>query len=226
MDNHYEEDAELQAAIALSLGLLVPNNNNNNNNDKYHITTTNNNNNTTSTTTTTPIPMEIDENHDDDDNDEDKDRKLPAQNHFSQSIPKLAPPPPCLPNPQHFSGRVRRWYSTSSTTGSSNNNNNCGCNVADIHNILWDSSIVTLSQDQQRWVSQGIQFKEDGGVMCKDNHHHDHNDNNNNNNKDNGTNTVNSTIRMGQNTNHTLLSSSKMSLLWKTVITNHHGMYN
>jgi hypothetical protein len=216
MDNH-EEDAELQAAIALSLGLMVPNPNNNR--DNYLITTTNNNttNHTNSTTpATTPIPMELDE------VDEEQNRKLPAQNLFS--IPKL-PPPPCLPNPQHCSGRVRRWYSSSSSC----------CNVTDIHNILWDTSIATLLQDQQRWVSQGIQFK-DGGFGRKNNHH-GNNDSNNNNNDDDGTKmmTVNSTTTMGQNNNHTSLSSSwtttttttttRMSLLWRTVLTNRHGTY-
>jgi Ubiquitin interaction motif len=120
-----QEDAELQAALALSLGIV--NHPQSASNVSFY---------TPNAASTATTPMDIDG----DDHGQDDDRKMPAK-------PEL-PPPPSVPNPLHFSGRVRKWYTRPNPTP-----------MADIHHILWDTTITTL-QDQQRWVSQGIQFKQ------------------------------------------------------------------
>jgi Ubiquitin interaction motif len=129
-----QEDAELQAALALSLGIV--NHPQSASNASFY---------TANAASTATTPMEIDG----DDHAQDDDRKMPAK-------PEL-PPPPSVPNPLHFSGRVRKWYTQANPTP-----------MADIHHILWDTTITTL-QDQQRWVSQGIQFKQQQQQQVPDN---------------------------------------------------------
>ena len=52
-------------------------------------------------------------------------------------------------NPQHFSGRVRTWYETASPY-----------HVLGFHDCMWTKG-VTTENDQKRWLSQGIQFKDE-----------------------------------------------------------------
>ena len=52
-------------------------------------------------------------------------------------------------NPEHFSGRVRTWYESVSSY-----------NVLDFHDCMWDKN-VTTENDQVRWMAQGIQFKDE-----------------------------------------------------------------
>lgn len=52
-------------------------------------------------------------------------------------------------DPRHFSGRVRTWYKSAAP-----------CNVLDFHHCMWDT-VVTTENDQKRWLAQGIQFKEE-----------------------------------------------------------------
>ena len=52
-------------------------------------------------------------------------------------------------NPSHFSGRVRTWYETASPY-----------NVVEFHDCMWDKG-TTTENDQKRWLAQGIHFKDE-----------------------------------------------------------------
>eukprot|EP00537_Pseudo-nitzschia_pungens_P009280 CAMPEP_0172380298 /NCGR_PEP_ID=MMETSP1060-20121228/70370_1 /TAXON_ID=37318 /ORGANISM="Pseudo-nitzschia pungens, Strain cf. cingulata" /LENGTH=1027 /DNA_ID=CAMNT_0013108051 /DNA_START=42 /DNA_END=3125 /DNA_ORIENTATION=- len=101
----------------------------------------------TSTAPSTPIQLE------DDDNDalmEDEDKKPAAVETNFIAAPAPAPISPSRilrSDPQHFSGRVRTWYKTAAPF-----------NILDFHDCMWDKG-VTTENDQKRWLAQGIKFK-------------------------------------------------------------------
>jgi len=151
------DDENLQAALALSLGLPPSKFDNLHPLPVFegkcdetiddHITTPDN---LQIAAVAAATAMEIE----DQDNDiimSNNDRKPPAID--TTTVP-TSPTSRILRNdPRHFSGRVRTWYKSAAP-----------CNVLDFHHCMWDT-VVTTENDQKRWLAQGIQFKEE----------HDHN---------------------------------------------------
>jgi hypothetical protein len=97
--------------------------------------------------------MEIEDQRDNDVVMSNDDRKPPAID--TTAAAKIATVPPMSPsrilrtNPKHFSGRIRTWYESASP-----------CNLLDFHHCMWEAD-VTTPNDQKRWLAQGIQFKEE-----------------------------------------------------------------
>jgi hypothetical protein len=176
LDDEDANDENLQAALALSLGLSqskfdnlqpLPAFGDETSDDTSlfgaHTTTT------TTTTTTTPdnlqlaavvasTAMEIEDQQDNDVVMSNDDRKLPAidtTTTTTTTTAKTAAVPPfssskiLRTNPKHFSGRIRTWYESASP-----------CNVLDFHHCMWEAG-VTTPNDQKRWLAQGIQFKDE-----------------------------------------------------------------
>ncbi len=77
---------------------------------------------------------------------DDDDRKPAAK---PTSPKSLSPSRILKTNPHHFSGRVRTWYETASPY-----------NILEFHDCMWTKG-VTTENDQKRWLSQGIQFKDE-----------------------------------------------------------------
>ena len=159
-----ENDENLQAALALSLGLPQP---------KFDIlqplpafgdekcdemslgahATTTTLDNVQLAAVVASTAMEIEDQQDNDVLMSNDDRKPAAID--TTAAAKTATGPPMSPsrilrtNPKHFSGRIRTWYESASP-----------CNLLDFHCCMWEE-MVTTRNDQKRWLAQAIQFKEE-----------------------------------------------------------------
>ena len=107
------------------------------------------------TTTPTRSPMRIESTSSSNNNNnhdtametsDDEDRKPAAK---TTSPKSLSPSRILKTNAHHFSGRVRTWYETASPY-----------NILEFHDCMWTKG-VTTENDQKRWLSQGIQFKDE-----------------------------------------------------------------
>jgi len=101
----------------------------------------------TPASTAPSTPMRIEE--DDIDVVMENDDRKPAAVGKNATPPSDSPSQILRSNPQHFSGRVRTWYESASPY-----------NMLDFHDCMWDKG-VTTEHDQKRWLAQGIQFKDE-----------------------------------------------------------------
>lgn len=99
----------------------------------------------TATESISPMRIETSNPHDTVMEHSDEDDRKPAAKPTSPKSPGRI----LKTNPQHFSGRVRTWYETASPY-----------NILDFHDCMWTKG-VTTENDQKRWLSQGIQFKDE-----------------------------------------------------------------